>query len=184
MPTIKRKSTPWILVSAISLSILCWAGTGAMASTKGQKHVAGEKYHRHYVMGTLGAYEYGIAEHEEAHLGGWGLFFELGLVPHLELEFLVKMMGGKEFMVVPIDILLKVPFHPIPEVHPFIGFGPSMSFVFNGGVKEHYGGVVVVGSHFWASKGFGFLAEASYTLAYGHGLVHAIGGAVGMQARW
>jgi hypothetical protein len=181
----KRNSAHRIVLPAVCLAMFFWASTTALDGDESHAHGADQTYHRQYAMGTMGAYEYAVGEHEEAHLGGWGLFFELGLVPHLELEFLVKLMGGKELMSVPIDILLKVPFHPIPEVHPFIGFGPTVAFAMNAEeMKVHYGGVVAAGSHFWASKGFGFLVEASYTLAYGHSLIHDIVGAAGLVARW
>ncbi len=143
------------------------------------------EHENHYFAGAKGAYLYAMHENESHHHAGAGIFFELSLLPHmLEMEFSVKAMSAQKGVVVPIDILLKVPFHPLPQVNPFIGLGPAMALVIHDGASAHFGGAVVAGSYFWVHPHVALSAEMNFNLLYDHGAVYEYGAAAGVLAGW
>ncbi len=150
-------------------------------------HSAGDEHeggHRFFV-GAKGSYLAGFAEEETHHFGGGGLFFEVLAVPHwLEIELFVRVMGNSHGVILPIDLLLKVPVHINDVFHPFIGLGPTVVPSFIGDAAVHFGGVVALGSYFWVSPSFAIVAELNYNLVYEHGLVHEAGVNVGVAYGW
>ncbi len=144
-----------------------------------------DEHENHFFAGAKGAYLYAMQKDGNHHHAGAGIFFELSLLPHmLELEISVKAMSAHEGVVMPIDILLKVPFHPLPKVNPFIGLGPAMALVIDDGVEAHFGGAVAAGSYFWVHPHVALSAELNFNLLYAHGPAYEYGGAVGVLAGW
>jgi hypothetical protein len=139
----------------------------------------------HTFVGAKGAYlavpEDGEIHH---HLGG-GVFFELTLAPQaLALEISAKWMSAAAGYELPLDIMLKVPFHVSRVLHPYLGAGFVAVLAVDDGVAAHFGGGVIGGSQFWLTDQVGLLAELCFNLLYGHGLIREFGGALGVVFGW
>lgn len=153
------------------------AGHGADQSYPPEPH--------HFVLGAKGSYLAGFSDGQVHHFGGGGLFLELSVVPHwLELEYGIRVMTDGHAVAFPMDLLLKMPFVVSDVVHPFVGLGPTLVPVANGGINTHVGGVVSAGTYLWAWTWGGFVVEANYNLIAEAHLVHEVGGNGGFAFRW
>lgn len=182
------KSTLKTLTLLGSAALIIGAPTPALA----QIAVVKTKVHEnHYFIGVKGAYlgaihkaeagDHGEAHTEVAHHGGAGLFFELTLVRHwLELELSIKSLSSEHGVVIPIDILLKVPFHFNKYVIPYVGIGPAMAITVDGDASVYFGGASALGAYFWVHRHIGLLLEFNYNILHDHGLVHELGVGAGV----
>ncbi len=136
-------------------------------------------------VGAKGSYLVGFAHGEIHHFGGGGGFFEVLLIPHwLEIELCVRALGNSHGVILPIDVLLKIPFHVSEVFHPFVGLGPTAVPSFLGKNEIFFGGVVALGSYFWVSNSWAIAAELNYNLIYEHGVVNEVGVNAGIVYGW
>lgn len=174
------------LVAALGL-----AGAGARAAEAAAEAEQSEHAGAHAgrenrsFVGAKGAYlavpEDGEVHH---HLGG-GVFLELTLAPRaLELELSLKWMSAAAGYELPLDVMLKVPFHVNRVLHPYLGAGFIAVLAVDDGVAAHFGGGLLGGAYFWITDQVGLLAELNFNLLYGHGLIREFGGAVGVVFGW
>ena len=140
-----------------------------------------------YVLGVKASYLEAVTPDEIHAAGGGGLFFEFAVVPHwFEIEYGVRVLTSGHGLSFPADIIFKIPFHPTDAVQPFVGIGPTLVPAFEDGTGTvlHGGGVLAVGSYFWAWSWGGLLAEVNYNLLYDHGVAHEAGLNVGLAYRF
>lgn len=120
--------------------------------------------------------------------GGLGLFAERTAIPGwLEIELsasFVRIESENEW-IVPIDVLLKKPFHVGSGVCPYLAIGSTVSLVTDGeGLTVGVGGVVVVGTYIWLSDSWGIDVEVDYALLYEEGVQHEVTVAAGPTLRF
>ncbi len=119
----------------------------------------------------LGAKAIGVAAlpHEQPPniegQAGVGLLYERTLVRgwlELELSTNALVVEGGRGAHLPIDVLLKKPFHVGHRIDPYIGAGAAVTF---GLGEERFvgaGAVATVGTYFWVHPRVGLLAEIDY----------------------
>ncbi|MCA9691006.1 MAG: hypothetical protein R3A51_09580 [Nannocystaceae bacterium] len=113
--------------------------------------------------------------------GGGGIFYERELIQNwLEIEPNVGILSAPGGVLIPLDLLLKKPFHVHHKVTPYLGVGPAIEFLI---AEERgvFGGVTAtVGLYVWFGKHVGIDIELSYSLVFERGrLVHNPAGGVG-----
>ena len=171
------------LVSTTFSAALLLASTVAAAEPELAAHAEPAEHHHRFVVGAnamaLGAIS---PEHFVSALGA-GAFFEVVAVPDwLELElsahYLRTMTAVDE---VPVDVLIKKPFHPLRWLNPYVGVGPTVVAELGPEEPEVLAGLVAVaGSYFWLTSDFGLSAELDYNVVKGDELVQEIAGLSGM----
>jgi len=140
---------------------------------------------RRFLVGAKGTYLMSFPHGEIHHFGGGGVFFELVLVKRwLEMEFSVKGLTDGHAAVLPIEVLLKIPFHVNEVFHPFVGLGPAVVPTFEEENEVFFGGVAEVGAHIWVRPSWALLAALGYGLTYEHGLVNEASVSVGFAYGW
>jgi hypothetical protein len=149
---------------------------------EGKGHEEHEEHHR-FVTGVnaiaLGAIAHG---HAIGEYGGGG-FFEVVAIPGwLEFELGAHYLRTAEKTnVVPIDLLVKKPFHPLPWLNPYVGLGPTFIPAFGNGEKSFHAGLATeAGAYFWVSHRVGISAEINYNLVSESGLVQEVAGLSGV----
>lgn len=137
------------------------------------------------VLGARVAYLRGLEAEGANHFGG-GLSIEQTLIAHrLEAELVAQMMPAAHELRMPVELLLKVPFHVNEWLQPYLGLGPAMGLGFGEeGTTVHFGGAGVVGSYFWFSESVGALFELNYEGLYEAELVHEAGVTAGLAWRF
>lgn len=170
--------------SALALVLMALGSGGALASdaTAAGEAAAGEAgFERNYVVGFKISELTSLGHEETTHLAGGGAFFEIPILHHaLEIEGAARVLGGGHGPVLPLDVLIKKPFHVSDSLIPFIGVGPTAVVVFHGGTTAHFGGAASLGTSYWFTPQAGLVVEANYNAISEGGLVHEIGGNVGM----
>lgn len=138
----------------------------------------------------------GREEREEELLFGGKLFLERALVPEwLELEAsagAVWIGRGPAGLVVPLELLLKVPFQLTSSIHPYLGAGVALDIEHLEREEEtRYlpGLSAAAGGYLWFSDALGLDLELSYTLLAeeehtGRALKHELGLGVGFVTRF
>lgn len=118
-------------------------------------------------LATTGAGDDGAhGHHAEGPATGFGvsIFYERELVPRwLEVELNVGLIDGAAGLQVPIDLLLKKPFHLGRRLTPYIGIGPSIELFPRGDRSPLPGVTGGVGLYLWLSRDFGLDLELDYT---------------------
>lgn len=115
------------------------------------------------------------------HGVGGGLFVERSVFRHLmEVELSVSAIALEGNAVVPIDLLLKKPFHLGPHFNPYVAFGPAVSIDIVDGDADANGGIAfATGAYYWFDDHFGLDLDFDYTLVFkgdlGHELQIALG---------
>lgn len=170
----------------VLMSLVVLTAGGVASADDAEVHLDTEGEHgdeeaNHSFVGIKGAYlaapHHGEVHH---HLGG-GAFFEVTLLPEaLELEVCLKWMSAEHGFLLPLDIMLKVPFHVNEVLHPYIGVGPVAVLAVDEEPEGHFGGGAVGGAYFWLSDSVGLLAELTFNLLWAHGLHREFGGALGI----
>ncbi|MEZ4383643.1 MAG: hypothetical protein R3A79_20090 [Nannocystaceae bacterium] len=111
-----------------------------------------------------------MSEHgdpEPGHVAGTHpgvvVFYEREVVAEwLELELNVGMVSSHEGVRVPIDLLLKKPFHAAKRATFYVGVGPSLELFTDG--QPPLGGITGgLGSYLWFTHNFGVDLEVDYT---------------------
>ena len=96
---------------------------------------------------------------------GIGLLYERTLVPmQLQSEFSAHVVSTPLGLHVPIDLLLKKPFHVSHRFEPFLGLGGVVTFALG---RERFAAAGAIGSaglFFWLRESFGLLLEADYAI--------------------
>jgi len=117
-------------------------------------------------LGTTGAEGDAHGHGAEGPVTNFGvsIFYERELVPKwLEVELNVGLIDGAAGMQIPIDILLKKPFHLSRRLTPYIGLGPSIELFARGDRPPLPGVTGGIGVYLWLSRDFGLDLEIDYT---------------------
>jgi hypothetical protein len=136
---------------------------------------------QNHVVGARVALLQEVRDHGLLHYGG-GLSVERAFFSHrLELELVALGLPTGHGLLLPVELLAKIPFHPTPWLQPYIGAGPAMALNFDArGTEVHFGGACVLGSYFWLGGGFGLMLELNYELFYDHGAASELGTSAGV----
>ncbi len=107
-----------------------------------------------------------FAEGEAAHVVGTGLSVELYALHHqLGLELATSALTSGTHSIVPIEFIVKHPFHVSEHVEPYIGVGPMLVAVLDETPGWHPGGVAAVGTALWTGPHLAMVIEANSSLA-------------------
>ena len=88
----------------------------------------------------------------------------------LEISVPVAIAPGPELEVgMPIDVHLKIPFHPSDRVSSYIALGPSVDLVVVPELEVMAGGSIAAGTYIWFSSRVGIDVEIDYNLVFGRG---------------
>jgi hypothetical protein len=133
------------------------------------------------IVGGRASFLRAIQPHAKPHFGG-GLSVERAVVHHLlEVELVAGLLPGEHATLLPVELLLKVPFHPTSWLQPYLGLGPAMVVSFDHGeASPHFGAAAVAGAYFWLGGGLGLMLEVQQELLYDHGVVPEFGTAAGV----
>ena len=180
---------------------LAWAAPSFAEESEGEaaktEHEEGPVHRLHLGIhgGARGSFE---GKESEAFYGG-GLFVTvIAIHEWLEIELVVDGVYGThdvedagvvhrgQTFRLPIDLLLKKPFHISQTFHPFVGLGPT--FIYeretSSGIpattRGIFGGTVAVGTDIWLGERVALVAEVAYSLLASHSLEHEIGGSLGV----
>lgn len=123
---------------------------------------------------------------ESSSGAGAGVFGESTLIHGwLELELSASIVSIKDETIVPVDVLLKKPFHFGKIFCPYFSLGPTVSFVFEEDETTPYFGVAaVVGTYLWFNDSFGLDLEIDYAVLDEGELVQEITFAGGPTVRF
>lgn len=103
-------------------------------------------------------------EMQEHMVFGGGPFYERELVPNmLEVEFAVLMCRGHGLTVVPIELILKKPFHPSEHLTTYIGVGPTFDLIFKENGEQYVVPALIAtaGGYLWVNSHFGLDLEVA-----------------------
>ena len=145
-------------------------------------HEAGHVEHAptHIVTGATGtALAVMLDDEAEAAYGG-GVMIEWEAQEHVSLAFNVRVLSAGHAVELPMDLLVKVPFHVTQWFHPFFAVGPTVIPIVSGGSGTHFGGAAVAGADLWVSDHVGLVAEVAYNAISNHGLQNEAGGNLGV----
>ena len=107
--------------------------------------------------------------------GGISVYYERNLIAGwLEIEPAIAVFWVEDEIVVPIEVLLKKPFHANHVINPYAGFGPELALIFAPhGNRARFGLKFVGGSYFWFREGpWGVDLEIAYVLLFDDHTVH------------
>lgn len=138
------------------------------------------------VIGVRAAYLRGLGAEGANHFGG-GISVEQSLISHrLEMELVGVAMPTAHGMLMPVELLLKMPFHfhSMQWLQPYIGAGPAMGVLFEEHTSFHFGGAGVAGTYFWFTHSIGALAEVNYELLFAEHPEHELGATAGLAFRF
>jgi hypothetical protein len=122
--------------------------------------------------------------HPSPHFGA-GIFLEQSLIDHaLELELSTSLLSNRG-VVVPVELLAKVPFYLTESLTLSVGAGPlaAVSIPNAEPVSVHFGFVASAGATFWVTERMALMLAASVGGVIDAGLVPEIGGAAGVVMR-
>lgn len=166
---------------AIATASLLWS---SFASAEPASEVPSDHDEHHRIVVGANAMALGAVSPDRfVSAIGVGGFFEVVAVPEwLELEigahYLRTMTEVDE---VPVDLVLKKPFHPLPWLNPYVGLGPTVVAELAGEESEVLAGLVAVaGSYFWLTGAIGVSAELDYNVVRGSELVQEVAGLWGL----
>lgn len=171
------------LVSATLSAALALASTVAAAEPEPAANTEHAEHHHRFVVGANAMALGAISPERFVSALGAGAFFEVAAVPDwLEVElsahYLRTMTDVDE---IPVDILIKKPFHPLRWLNPYVGIGPTVVAELGPEEPEVLAGLAAVaGSYFWLTSNFGVSAELDYNLVQGDELVQEVAGLSGM----
>ena len=115
-----------------------------------------------------------------------GAIYERTLVPSwLELEYSLNLLVAPDGPHLPIDVVLKKPFHVSHIVDPYIGLGPSLTIGLGEEKFAAPGGIASAGVYLWARERMGVMLEVDYAVVYELGdIVHEAEGTAGAVLRF
>ena len=161
------------------------AETAAESREKGKEATLPEEKENRFAVGAIGS-GFGVfgGETVKSSYGG-GVFLEVALVPRqLSLELAARVLSTSGDVAVPIDLLVKKPFHVNRWFEPFIGLGPTVvPLIKKESTELEVGGAAVVGAYFWLTRHVGLTAIVHYNLVYNVSakeLEHELGGSGGV----
>ena len=145
--------------------------------------------HYHNLVGVraigVAAFEEGAGRDAKPQ-GGFGFAYERTLVPRwLELEISMNALFSEAGPALPVDVLLKKPFHASHRFDPFVGLGAVVVF----GVGEEKfvapGAIAATGMYVWANTRWGASAELDFAAVNEpHGWVYELEFAAGPVLRF
>lgn len=142
---------------------------------------AHEEHHR-FIAGLNGMALGAIAHGHALAEGGAGGFMGFVAVPGwLELEVSAHYLRTAEHSnELPVDLVLKKPFHPARWFHPYLGLGPTIVPSWGSEKMVRVGLATEAGTVFWVNPEIGISAEVDYNLVGRGGLVQEVAGTSGV----
>ena len=148
------------------------AGTLAFAAPEPKPFHVGDEEHcpliRKNVLGAklIGVASIPVEEPQDVEPQyGFGLLYERTLVPmQLQGELSAHVLSTPLGLHVPIDLVLKKPFHVSHTFEPYLGLGGVLTVALG---RERFvapGAIASAGLFFWLRENFGFLVEADYAI--------------------
>jgi hypothetical protein len=119
--------------------------------------------------------------------GGISAYYERNLIAGwLEIEPAIAVFWVDEETIVPIEVLLKKPFHANEVINPYTGMGPELALIFTPhGNRARFGLKFVGGSYFWFGEGpWGMDLEIAYVLLFDDHTVHELALETGFAFRF
>lgn len=185
------------LVSSLLLGLLVAPGPELSTSTAEAPHgVHGEErigcpLHWHNLVGfkLIGVAAFPDANPSEVSPQyGFGFLYERTFVPgwlELEVSANALFLHAEEAAHLPLDVLLKKPFHLSHVFDPYVGLGGAVVF----GVGEESfvapGAIASLGSYAWLQERVGVLLEVDYAAVYEpHGWNHELEFSTGATFRF
>ncbi|MBW2734086.1 MAG: hypothetical protein JRH20_16990 [Deltaproteobacteria bacterium] len=155
--------------------ILALCALPAIAQADPVLHGSGTSEPGHSIFGAKIVGGAAIDPEGSAHRRmGLALLYEYALIPHwLEGEISVAGMLCDHGPLLPVELLLKIPFHLNDQWEFYVGAGAAMVVDFDH-EQAFFGGVGSVGTFFWLSDHFGLLFELDYLLLHEHGATHEL----------
>lgn len=170
------------LTAALTLTFALPALAGPTTPVHAPASAADDAHHA-----VLGAKLVGLSlpgEEDAPFLVGPGVLFEYPIAHGaLTVEAAAAYLFGEHGDELPVDVLLKVPFHATPALELFVGAGPLAAWS-----VEHdeigWGGLASLGGYYWTEGSLGLLLEADYEMLRSHGhTLHGVEAAAGVAWR-
>ena len=137
--------------------------------------------HRHHLIAK--AIGMALMHHgESAGEGGGSLAYEYEVFAHrLELELSAGLLRGAHATELPIELIVKTPFHLSDTFVPFIGLGPEILVEL--GHATYVGATATAGTSVWVSEHLGLVMSFDYTVFPHEGSNHELKGSLGVTWR-
>lgn len=185
----------WAVVAEPEPEPVCPGTDGATHQPCPDRCVFGgeHKIHTQNLVGLKGLALVTIAPSEGAELEpeaagpsvtphfGASFFYEREAVENwLEIELNVAVLSAPGGVLLPVDLLLKKPFHAGRHVTAYVGLGPALEIEILDGTEVFGGLTGATGLYVWVTKNVGVDIELDYTLIVERGAIaHGLGGGVG-----
>lgn len=115
---------------------------------------------------------------------GGGIFLERSVLRHLfEIELSVSAIALGGDISVPIDLLLKKPFH-LGALNTYLGVGPALSIDITDDTEAFGGIAFATGFYYWFHDHLGVDLDFDYTLVFKDDLAHEFQIALGPTLRF
>lgn len=157
-----------MLLSLIPPLVLAAVSQPQMHDAEHAEHDVGCQLHWHNLFGVKAIVVAAVPHDEPSEVegqGGFGLLYERTLIRGwLELEvsanalFLADGRGAH----LPVDVLLKKPFHFGHIVDPYVGIGAAVTVALGEEQFVAPGVIGTLGAYFWVHPRFGVLGEVDY----------------------
>ncbi len=155
------------------------------AAVHGAETHGAEAHQNRYIIGAKGSYLAAFSHGDLQHLGGGGLFFEMTVVPHmLAVEARARFLTDGHVKDIPVDLLLKVPWHVSHTIQVFGGAGPTVVVEMDDETSAHGGLVVALGAYTWVHPHIALVMEANYNLVFKDKGTHGLGANAGIAYGW
>lgn len=117
---------------------------------------------------------------------GGGVFVERSLLRHFfEIELSVSAIAVEGDVTIPMDLLLKKPFHLGPYVNLYLAIGPALSIDIKDDETDTSGGIAfATGTYYWFDDHLGVDLDLDYTLVFKDDLAHELAISIGPAWRF
>jgi len=171
--------------SLLAFAAAALVAKSASAENGGQEQKEDEEYIEHtIILGVGGAGELELAD-GTLHAGA-NVMVEWDAIDNwLELELEASILSADRGTEIPVDLIVKKPFHLTRWAEVMIGVGPEVVQVSNPTTKATYfGASAALDFMFWPTQRFGLWVEPSYDLIARDGLSSGIGSTGGLLIGW
>ena len=150
-------------------------------------HSSHHEEEMNWVFGVKGVQLNTFSNHgENASGAGVGVLIERSVIPRwLEIELSTSTVFIDDHTIIPMDLLLKKPFHFTENFSPYLAVGPTIAFnVTKKKTEIGIGAAFIVGTYIWFSQYIGLDVEVDYAILEENGLVHELTFAAGPLLRF
>ena len=175
-------------VKSFLLAVLLMAAHPTEAETHTTMHRSPHTEHSSWLVGVKGVQLTVVPAAGDTLVGGGaGVFAERTAIEgwlEVELSASFVRVADEDEWIIPVDVLLKKPFH-IGAFCPYFAIGPTAAFVKR--EEENrvvFGGVAVIGAYYWLGDSFGIDLEVDYAVVSEDGVQHEVTVAAGPTFRF